>query len=615
MIFVLLALWASFLTDPLVSKFPQEPPVYSSISHSKELIIDQNFGYTLKTNKKITVLSAEGLGHASVRIFYDKLVQIKGFSLEVIDPATGKTIQKAKMKDLQDAELYDGFSVFADNRQKYYVVNSAKFPIEVHIQTEVYFQSNFSFQPWIPVESTFQKLDKAELAIIYPESIGIRYQEQHLSGNKTEESLADGRKKLVWKEANLPVQDLSIREEDDHRLYIAPKEFKLESFQGSMNDWSELGLWKYKLNEGRDQLPQEFKEKILKLVEGIDDPYERISVLYTYLQKNFRYVSIQLGIGGWQTMTATDAVKYSYGDCKGLTNLMKAMLEAAGIPAFYTLVYAGEGESDIRTDLPSNQFNHVILRAEIDQQPVWLECTSNSLPAGYLGSFTNDRHVLVVTPTGGYLAKTPSYEESNWNRVENEYFLQLDEKGDATMTMKQHLEGNPAYKAVSISRQLDSRQQRDYFNKNSAISGLVIQDYQFESEQLDSLPIADRTVKGIVQKFAQTTAKRLLLKPFFTKIKLDEIGFKNFDLEETYAIDLPKGVVSEFNLEPLEIKEEEYSIHIENQLKDNQLLVTRKIKVSIKDPKDEDSKKVLISKINSVGYGTYHFTKPSLSQK
>ncbi|HCD88172.1 MAG TPA: hypothetical protein DEQ87_11125, partial [Algoriphagus sp.] len=227
MIFVLLALWASFLTDPLVSKFSQEPPVYSSISHSKELIIDQNFGYTLKTNKKITVLSAEGLGHASVRIFYDKLVQIKGFSLEVIDPATGKTIQKAKMKDLQDAELYDGFSIFADNRQKYYVVNSAKFPIEVHIQTEVYFQSNFSFQPWIPVESTFQKLDEAELAIIYPESIGIRYQEQHLSGNKTEESLADGRKKLVWKEANLPVQDLSIREEDDHRLYIAPKEFKL----------------------------------------------------------------------------------------------------------------------------------------------------------------------------------------------------------------------------------------------------------------------------------------------------------------------------------------------------------------------------------------------------
>ena len=563
----------------------------------------------------MTVLSPEGLPHASVGIFYDKLVQIKNFSLEVIDPQNGKTIQKAKMKDLSDAELFDGFSVFADNRQKYYQVNSSTFPIEVHIETEVYHQSNFSFQPWIPVERAFQKLEEAELKISYPESIGIRYKEQHLSGNRQDETLPDGRVQLTWKESELPVQDLSIKEEDDHRLYIAPKEFKLDNFRGSMTDWSELGLWKYQLNEGRDILPEEFKIKILELVEGIEDPYEKIAVLYDYLQKNFRYVSIQLGIGGWQTMTATDAVKYSYGDCKGLSNLMKAMLETAGIPAYYTLVYAGEGESDIHTDLPSNQFNHVILRAEVDEQPVWLECTSNSLPAGYLGSFTNDRHVLVVTPTGGYLAKTPGYQEDHWNRVENEFYIRLDDRGDAQMTMKQHLEGNPAYTATSLSRQLDSRQQRDYFNKYSAISGLIIQDYELKPDHLDSLPIADREVKGIIQKFAQTTAKRLLLKPFFTKIKLEEIGFKNFDLSESYTIDLPSGVGSEFSLMPLEIKEEEYSILIENCLENNQLIVSRKIKVSLSDSQDEEAKKLIVSKINSVGNGAYHFTKPSLSQQ
>ncbi|KPQ14390.1 MAG: transglutaminase-like protein, partial [Algoriphagus marincola HL-49] len=439
--------------------------------------------------------------------------------------------------------------------------------------------------------------------------------EQHLSGNRQDETLPDGRVQLTWKESELPVQDLSIKEEDDHRLYIAPKEFKLDNFRGSMTDWSELGLWKYQLNEGRDILPEEFKIKILELVEGIEDPYEKIAVLYDYLQKNFRYVSIQLGIGGWQTMTATDAVKYSYGDCKGLSNLMKAMLETAGIPAYYTLVYAGEGESDIHTDLPSNQFNHVILRAEVDEQPVWLECTSNSLPAGYLGSFTNDRHVLVVTPTGGYLAKTPGYQEDHWNRVENEFYIRLDDRGDAQMTMKQHLEGNPAYTATSLSRQLDSRQQRDYFNKYSAISGLIIQDYELKPDHLDSLPIADREVKGIIQKFAQTTAKRLLLKPFFTKIKLEEIGFKNFDLSESYTIDLPSGVGSEFSLMPLEIKEEEYSILIENCLENNQLIVSRKIKVSLSDSQDEEAKKLIVSKINSVGNGAYHFTKPSLSQQ
>ncbi|WP_288369954.1 transglutaminase domain-containing protein [uncultured Algoriphagus sp.] len=615
MTLTILAILAGLFTAHLDSLPSKEVPIYSHLTHSKEIVIDEDFGYTLKTQKTVTVLSPEGLPHASVGIFYDKLVQIKNFSLEIIDPQNGKTIQKAKMKDLSDAELFDGFSVFADNRQKYYQVNSSTFPIEVHIETEVYHQSNFSFQPWIPVERAFQKLEEAELKISYPESIGIRYKEQHLSGNRQEETLPDGRVQLTWKESELPVQDLSIKEEDDHRLYIAPKEFKLDNFRGSMTDWSELGLWKYKLNEGRDILPEEFKAKILELVEGIEDPYEKIAVLYDYLQKNFRYVSIQLGIGGWQTMTATDAVKYSYGDCKGLSNLMKAMLETAAIPAYYTLVYAGEGESDIHTDLPSNQFNHVILRAEVDEQPVWLECTSNSLPAGYLGSFTNDRHVLVVTPTGGYLAKTPGYQEDHWNRVENEFHISLDDRGDAQMTMKQHLEGNPAYTATSLSRQLDSRQQRDYFNKYSAISGLIIQDYELKPDHLDSLPIADREVKGIIQKFAQTTAKRLLLKPFFTKIKLEEIGFKNFDLSESYTIDLPSGVGSEFSLMPLEIKEEEYSILIENRLENNQLIVSRKIKVSLSDSQDEEAKKLIVSKINSVGNGAYHFTKPSLSQQ
>ncbi|MDE0560235.1 DUF3857 domain-containing protein [Algoriphagus sp. NF] len=615
MTLTILAILAGLFTAHLDSLPSKEAPIYSHLTHTKEIVIDEDFGYTLKTQKTVTVLSPEGLAHASVGIFYDKLVQIKNFSLEIIDPQNGKTIQKAKMKDLSDAELFDGFSVFADNRQKYYQVNSSIFPIEVHIETEVYHQSNFSFQPWIPVERAFQKLEEAELKISYPESIGIRFKEQHLSGNRQEETLPDGRIQLTWKESELPVQDLSIKEEDDHRLYIAPKEFKLDNFRGSMTDWSELGLWKYKLNEGRDILPEEFKAKILELVEGIEDPYEKIAVLYDYLQKNFRYVSIQLGIGGWQTMTATDAVKYSYGDCKGLSNLMKAMLETAGIPAYYTLVYAGEGESDIHTDLPSNQFNHVILRAEVDEQPVWLECTSNSLPAGYLGSFTNDRHVLVVTPTGGYLAKTPGYQEDHWNRVENEFHISLDDRGDAQMTMKQHLEGNPAYTATSLSRQLDSRQQRDYFNKYSAISGLIIQDYELNPDHLDSLPIADREVKGIIQKFAQTTAKRLLLKPFFTKIKLEEIGFKNFDLSESYTIDLPSGVGSEFSLMPLEIKEEEYSILIENRLENNQLIVSRKIKVSLSDSQDEEAKKLIVSKINSVGNGAYHFTKPSLSQQ
>jgi len=66
---------------------------------------------------------------------------------------------------------------------------------------------------------------------------------------------------------------------------------------------------------------------------------------------------------------------------------------------------------------------------------------------------------------------------------------------------------------------------------------------------------------------------------------------------------------------PLEIKEEEYSILIENCLENNQLIVSRKIKVSLSDSQDEEAKKLIVSKINSVENGAYYFTKPSLSQQ
>ncbi|NJK82774.1 MAG: transglutaminase domain-containing protein [Saprospiraceae bacterium] len=89
---------------------------------------------------------------------------------------------------------------------------------------------------------------------------------------------------------------------------------------------------------------------------------EKIAILYRFLQDNMRYVSVQLGIGGWQTYDAQYVEQNKYGDCKALSNFMKAMLKTLDIPAYTAAVYGDsrgvplEAEEDFSFPL----FNHVI---------------------------------------------------------------------------------------------------------------------------------------------------------------------------------------------------------------------------------------------------------------
>ena len=120
-----------------------------------------------------------------------------------------------------------------------------------------------------------------------------------------------------------------------------------------------------------------------------------------------------MGIGGWQPFEASLVDQYGYGDCKALSNYTKSLLESLNIEARYTLVKAGEDEPNIISDFPSRQFNHVILCVPNQGDTLWLECTSQTNPFGYTGTFTSDRDVLVVTDGGGKIVHTPVYSQKD----------------------------------------------------------------------------------------------------------------------------------------------------------------------------------------------------------
>jgi hypothetical protein len=601
-------LFTDYFLPKDTTSVPKEVPVYSTLSQTKNLTIHPDFSYSLVEERRLIVSSVEGLRHASISLGYDKLNEVKSFDLEVKDVLTGKSLKKAKLKDMGDAAVYSTMSIFDDNRYKYYEVTASKFPIEVIIRSEVFSKTNFYLPSWTPVPNYNQKVTETTYAVNYPTEMGLKFKEINLPGEKNQTE-ANSFTTITWTEIDLPVQAKDFDSDDDHRLLLAPVKFAMDLYQGEMSDWSQLAAWQYELNKGRDVLPEDFKAKVLEMVEGEDEPYEKVKILYSYLQKNFRYVSIQLGIGGWQTMTAADVVKYAYGDCKGLTNLMKAMLETVGVPAHYTLVYAGSNTEDIEVDFPSVQFNHVILQVPTDADPIWLECTSNLHPAGFLGNFTRDRHVLVTKDGKGYLTKTPAYDTEEWNLIQSQSKVIIDLQGNASITSKQQLFGNFAEDMLSVKNSLDERQQRDFLNRSSAISGLIVRDYTIEILRQDSLPKSEITYEGIVQKFSQATAKRVVLKAFMGKLGPDHLVNKSLKQVDEYEIELPEAWQPDGNFPEVSLNDENITGILTISLEGKTLKIRREISIKLVEKLEKEQETELLKKINAAFDRTILFTK------
>lgn len=152
------------------------------------------------------------------------------------------------------------------------------------------------------------------------------------------------------------------------------------------------------------------------------------------MQQKTRYISIQVGIGGFRPFLASDVDKSNFGDCKALANYTRALLKIAGIESWYCLVEAGSRKVGCIADFASmDQANHIILCVPFKNDTTWLECTNQKMPFGYLGDFTDDRTVLACTPEGGKILHTPRYENTNLTKRKADFVI--DAKGNLSGSM------------------------------------------------------------------------------------------------------------------------------------------------------------------------------------
>jgi hypothetical protein len=445
-------------------------------------------------------------------IGYDKFRKIRNISCVVYNAAGDKVKSLANDKIL-DVTAISGYSLFEDSRVKVVDPDYALFPFTVVIEWEEVYEGSLSYPSWAPYSDYQVSVQHSGLKVKLESTMKpLRYLEMY-GAPACVKSSAEQMNIYEWNLNNLP----AIKSEpysggiDDYTpaVYLAPSDFTMDSYDGNSESWENFGKWNLELQKGRDGLSPETVNKIKELVKNETSEREKIRLIYRYMQQKVRYVNLALGIGGWQPMDAARTDQVSYGDCKGLSFYMKSLLNIVEIPSLYTIVRASSNANPIFSDFPSNQFNHIILCVPVENDTIWLECTSQRIPFDYLGSFTDDRDALLVTENGGKLVLTPVYG-LNDNISNTRIDAVLDTEGNISASVKANHHGL-FYDNMDDVIGMDEHDRKEFLMESISLPGIELKSYSYTS--VPDQPIINQQIAFDVRKYSNVINKQIILRP------------------------------------------------------------------------------------------------------
>lgn len=552
-----------------------------------ETTIDIKSKNSVQVKRKFayTILNSTGDEHAALVVHYDKLRKVQEIDGKLYD-GFGIKIKETRKGDVKDQSATEESNLADNLRVKYHNFKHTTYPYTVEYEVVTEQDGLFYLPMWMPVVDERVAVESSKLLVIADAGYEVRFKAMNYPA-APQVTESKKQKQYSWSISNYG----AIKREPyapgivelTPSVFLAPSDFELQKYSGAMHDWKSYGLFMYQLNAGRDILPANIKQQVQDIAARFTSNKEKTEALFRFMQKNTRYISVQLGIGGWQTFDANYVATNGYGDCKALTNYMHAILKEAGINSYPALIRAGQNEWNILADFSSTQFNHVILCVPAAKDTMWLECTSQTEMPGYLGAFTGNRKALLVTPEGGVLVNTPSYSEK-----EN---LQLRKiKASVSADGKLNASINTVYYAMQQDRLnslLNHSSKDDVSNYIRTKFSLSYDVDNFAHKQLEgNNPGIEENITLKVNHFASVSGKRLFINPNIVSVssfRLKDAGSRKYDFDmqfpftdvDTVQIDIPTGLKPESLPPDLNIRTAGMQYSSSVKIEDNKIYYTR----------------------------------------
>ncbi|WCT14671.1 DUF3857 domain-containing transglutaminase family protein [Mucilaginibacter jinjuensis] len=569
-------------------------PYASAVVRTDETIvtIKDNDNVTYHFKHAITVLNKNGEDDAEIYLWHNKNRSIRAVKGVIYDEF-GKPVSKFSESDFKDNNAYDGFSLFLDERIKVYTPPATAYPYTVEYEYDIHTNQTLNISPWFPTSKNGVAVEHSSYNLLCKPGTTIRYKETDYPGKVETGTDEKGMQTYNWKINNVPARRSEPYSPNKNTyitsVRIAVKNFVYEGVNGSYTDWNDLGKWIYdKLLVNRRGLPPETIQQMKNLTANVTDPMEKARIIYKYMQRKTRYVSIQIGIGGYQPFPASEVDQLSYGDCKGLVNYTQALLKAVNIDSYYCVVKSGSEKASLKSDFASmDQADHIILCLPFKSDTTWLECTNKSIPFGFLGDFTDDRWVLACTPEGGKLLHTPKYTAQQ-NKEEIKANLTLAPTGELAGNITSVYEGtqydNEDYILSDAYTEQVKRMQKQY-----PISNLTVEDLKFRADK-SIKPVLTETLKFNAPEYAAATDGQLQFMvnavnriedvPREVRNRHNPVYInRGYTDEDVITYTLPEGYHVDRTLLDVNLHKNFGSYVANVTVKDNKLIYTRKMQI------------------------------------
>ncbi|MBL0146424.1 MAG: transglutaminase domain-containing protein [Chitinophagaceae bacterium] len=463
-----------------------------------------------KVSSVVTVLDETAKNELFFYEFSDKFHSLESVKIEVFD-ALGISQKKYNKSDLTKQATGEG--LVPDGNVYFLNIPVTYFPVTVKFEYEIKYNGILNY-PGFNIQSPDESVEKTTFIATVPIELDLRFKPKNININPSVTN--DNKvKTYTWTAEKLPAftyeAGSAISGSNYPQVLIAPNKFELDGYEGDMSSWQNFGKWYASLAKESLNLSDESKQYLKNLVKDANTEKEKIKIIYQYLQNNFRYVSIQLGIGGFKPFEANFVDKKKYGDCKALSNYTQACLAAIGIKSYQALINASYNQEPVDPNFSINRFNHVIVCVPQPKDSIWLECTSPTNDFAVLGSFTENRNALLITENGGQLVATPK-SKAEENTYTSNTIIELNADGSGKATTKLFTTGEYKQKVINYLNNQKKDDQKRYLVER--LGFITPDDFSIVTNKQ-----GDVTIVSENEKFYEFSAgKKLFFNPRLYKI-------------------------------------------------------------------------------------------------